>query len=158
VSIEKATQPDLPRVLADPERTRRVLDNLLDNAFQYNLPDGRILLRLGQLGDEVQVDVQDSGLGIPVEDQERVFERFYRGESTLNLGVAGTGLGLSIVQRLVQMQNGRIWLESTGKPGEGSTFSFTLPAYIPAALRSEIRGSQPETPAGELVGRDEVNS
>jgi PAS domain S-box-containing protein len=156
VSIEKSIQPNLPRALADPERTRRVLDNLLDNAFQYNLPGGRILLRLGQVGAEVQVDVQDSGVGIPVEDQERVFERFFRGESTLNLGVAGTGLGLSIVQHLVQMQSGRIWLESTGRPGEGSTFSFTLPVYTPAASQSEVSGSQPERPAAELVGRDEV--
>jgi two-component system phosphate regulon sensor histidine kinase PhoR len=131
VAIEKETQPNLPRAMADPERIRRVLDNLLDNAFQYNLPDGRIRLRLRQVGEEVQVDIQDSGVGIPLEDQEHVFERFFRGESTLNLGVAGTGLGLSIVQNLVRMQNGRIWLESSGMPGDGSTFSFTLPMYIP---------------------------
>jgi PAS domain S-box-containing protein len=131
VRIEKETQPNLPRALADPDRIRRVLDNLLDNAFQYNLPDGRILVRLSQVGEEVQVDVQDSGVGIPHEDQERVFERFFRGETPLNLGVAGTGLGLSIVQNLVRMQNGRIWLESTGIPGDGSTFSFTLPVYVP---------------------------
>jgi PAS domain S-box-containing protein len=131
VRIEKEYQPNLPRVLADPERTRRVLDNLLDNAFQYNLPDGLILVRLKQVGDEVQVDVKDSGVGIHPEDQERVFERFFRGESTLTLGVAGTGLGLSIVQNLVHMQNGRIWLESSGVPGEGTTFSFTLPVYLP---------------------------
>jgi PAS domain S-box-containing protein len=131
VRIEKEFQPNLPRVLADPERSRRVLDNLLDNAFQYNLPNGLILVRLKQVGDEVQVDVKDSGVGIHPEDQERVFERFFRGESTLTLGVAGTGLGLSIVQNLVHMQNGRIWLESSGVPGEGTTFSFTLPVYLP---------------------------
>lgn len=131
ITITKESQPNLPRVLADPERIRRVLDNLLDNAFQYNLPDGLILLRLRQVGEEVQVDVKDSGVGIPPEDQERVFERFFRGESTLNLGVSGTGLGLSIVQNLIRMQNGRIWLESSGIPGEGSTFSFVLPVYIP---------------------------
>jgi signal transduction histidine kinase len=88
-------------------------------------------VRLNQVGDEVQVDIKDSGVGIHPEDQERVFERFFRGETTLTLGVAGTGLGLSIVQNLVKMQNGRIWLESSGIPGEGSTFSFTLPVYIP---------------------------
>jgi PAS domain S-box-containing protein len=131
VRIAKETQPNLPRALADPDRIRRVLDNLLDNAFQYNLPDGKILLRLSQAGEEVRVDIKDSGVGIPPEDQERVFERFFRGETPLNLGVAGTGLGLSIVQNLVRMQNGRIWLESTGMPGEGSTFSFTLPVYTP---------------------------
>jgi len=76
---------------------------------------------------EIQVDVVDTGFGIPPDEQVRVFERFYRGENPLTLGVSGTGLGLSIVQSLVQMQGGRIWLESQGIPGKGSTFSFTLP-------------------------------
>jgi signal transduction histidine kinase len=131
VKIEKQTQPNLPRVLADPDRIRRVLNNLLDNAYQYNLPDGHIWVRLNQVGEEVQVDVKDSGMGIQAEDRERIFERFFRGESTLALGVAGTGLGLSIVQNLVRLHNGRLWLESSGIPGEGSLFSFTLPMYIP---------------------------
>ena len=131
IKIDKATQPNLPRVLADPDRIRRVLNNLLDNAFQYNLPKGYILIRLNQVDDEVQVDIKDSGMGVLAEDQERIFERFFRGDSTLSLGVAGTGLGLPIVQNLVRLHNGRIWLESSGIPGEGSTFSFTLPVYIP---------------------------
>jgi signal transduction histidine kinase len=131
IKIVKKTQTNLPRVLADPDRIRRVLNNLLDNAFQYNLPNGHILIQLNQVGEEVQVDVKDNGMGILAEDQERVFDRFFRGESTLSLGVAGTGLGLSIVQNLVRLHNGRIWLESSGIPGEGSTFSFTLPVYIP---------------------------
>jgi signal transduction histidine kinase len=60
-----------------------------------------------------------------------VFERFYRGENPLVLGVSGTGLGLSIVQNLINMHQGRIWFESRGISGEGSTFSFTLPIYHP---------------------------
>lgn len=129
VSIEKEVQPKLPQVLGDPERIYRIFDNLLDNAYQYNMPDGRILVKLGKFGDEIEIDIQDSGLGINPADKERVFERFFRGQSPLVMGVAGTGLGLSIVNNLVQMQNGRIWVESTGIPGEGSTFSFTLPVY-----------------------------
>jgi signal transduction histidine kinase len=131
VSIEKEIQPKLPKVLGDHERLYRIFDNLLDNAYQYNMPDGRILVRLQKIGDEIQIDIQDSGLGISPGDKERVFERFFRGQSPLVMGVAGTGLGLSIVSNLVQMQNGRIWVESTGIPGEGSTFSFTLPVYHP---------------------------
>ncbi len=133
VVLGKKAPPNLPRSLADPDRIRRVIDNLLDNAFQYNLPDGSITVSLS-LNEEdgvIQVDVKDSGVGIPFEDQEQVFERFYRGESTLNLGVAGTGLGLSIVRNLVEMHGGRIWLTSSGKAGQGSTFSFTLPVYKP---------------------------
>jgi signal transduction histidine kinase len=75
------------------------------------------------------VDIQDNGVGIAFEDQPRIFERFFRGEHPLVLATPGTGLGLSIVRQLVEMHNGRIWMSSTGVPGEGSTFSFTLPIY-----------------------------
>jgi len=73
------------------------------------------------------VDVRDSGIGVSNEQRERVFERFYRGENPMVLATPGTGLGLSVVKQLVEMHNGKIWLESTGIPGQGSTFSFTLP-------------------------------
>jgi PAS domain S-box-containing protein len=135
VSIEKVVQPNLPRIMGDPERIRQIFDNLLDNAYQYNVPNGQITVTMEQVGDEVQVDVKDSGVGIHPDDQENVFERFFRGESPLNLGVSGTGLGLSIVRNLVDMHHGRIWVESTGVPGEGSTFSFTIPVYDREAVK-----------------------
>jgi PAS domain S-box-containing protein len=131
VTIEKTVEPALPRVLGDRERLSRILDNLLDNSYQYNKSGGKITVRMRQIDDEVQVDIKDTGIGIHPDDQPRVFERFFRGENPLALGVAGTGLGLSIVRNLVQMHNGRIWVESLGVPGEGSTFSFTLPVYHP---------------------------
>ena len=73
--------------------------------------------------------MKDNGVGIPFEDQDRIFERFYRGENPMVLSTPGTGLGLSIVKQIVDMHKGRIWMNSTGVPGEGSTFSFTLPVY-----------------------------
>ena len=133
VTIEKDIPGELPRVLGDLDRVRQIVENLVDNAYQYNTANGRITICIRPAGGEIQVDVQDTGMGIPLEEQPRVFERFYRGENPLVMGVAGTGLGLSIVQNLIQMQHGRIWLESSGIPGEGSTFSFTLPAYTPEA-------------------------
>ena len=117
----------LPPVMADPERLALILDNLLDNAYNYTEQGGDITTTIRREGDEVQVDVQDSGIGIPLELQPRVFDRFYRGDHPFVLATSGTGLGLSIVQHLVEMHNGRIWLESSGVPGQGSTFSFTLP-------------------------------
>jgi GAF domain-containing protein len=121
----------LPRVYGDVERVRQVMGNLVDNAYHYTPENGTILVQIHPLngGNEVQVDVIDNGVGIALEDQDRVFERFYRGEHPLVLATPGTGLGLSIVKQIVDMHKGRIWMKSTGIPGEGSTFSFTLPVY-----------------------------
>jgi signal transduction histidine kinase len=119
----------LPRVHGDAERLKQVMLNLLDNAYHYTPENGTIIVHLHSLNGNgaVQVDVKDTGVGIAKADQERIFERFYRGEHPLVLATPGTGLGLAIVRQLVEMHDGRIWLKSTGVPGEGSTFSFTIP-------------------------------
>jgi len=128
VSIEES----LPRVLADTERIRQIIDNLIDNAYHYTPVGGKIAIRLLKTDvGMVQVDVEDSGIGIPVEQQERIFDRFFRGEDPLVLATPGTGLGLSIVKQLVEMHHGKIWMHSMGISGKGSTFSFTVPAYQP---------------------------
>jgi PAS domain S-box-containing protein len=121
---------NVPPVLGDVERIRQILSNLVDNAYNYTPGNGTIRIAIHPLnGSEIQVDVQDNGVGIPQEDQPRVFDRFYRGEHPLVLATPGTGLGLPIVRQLVEMHNGRIWMHSTGVPGEGSIFSFTMPVY-----------------------------
>lgn len=131
IHIEKDFPDHLPPVLGDAERIRQILDNLLDNAYQYNHPEGKITIRL-RVGEEaLQVDVIDNGVGIHPAELPHVFDRFFRGENPLVLGIAGTGLGLSIVKSLVEMHHGRIWASSEG-PGKGSTFSFTLPIYTPS--------------------------
>jgi len=121
----------LPRALGDMERVRQILGNLVDNAYNYSNADGQIVVRMDQKNGNVLIDVKDEGIGIPLEAQERVFDRFYRGEDALVLATPGTGLGLSIVKQLVEMHSGKIWLKSSGIPGQGSTFSFTLPVYQP---------------------------
>ena len=132
MTIEKDIPSDLPMVNGDPARVHQILDNLIENAYQYTPVDGRILIRMRKVDQMVQVDIKDSGIGISPEEGDRIFERFYRGEDPLVLATSGTGLGLSIVQTLVDMHQGRIWYESAGVPGEGSTFSFTLPVYTSA--------------------------
>jgi signal transduction histidine kinase len=121
----------LPAVYGDMERVRQIMANLVFNAYHYTPENGTITVQIHSLngGHEVQVDVRDNGVGISPEDQDRVFERFYRGEHPLVLATPGTGLGLSIVKQIVEMHKGRIWMKSSGIPGEGSTFSFTLPTY-----------------------------
>ncbi len=123
----------LPPVLADKDRLEQIVQNLVDNAYHYTPAGGHIWVGAHVEDDFLQVDVRDDGIGIPPEEQERVFERFYRGEDTLVIETAGTGLGLSIVQNLVEMHGGRIWVESEGVPGAGSVFSFTIPLAPPPA-------------------------
>jgi len=113
--------------MGDADRIRQVLSNLVNNAYNYTPENGTIRVSIHRENGEMQVDVEDNGVGIAPEHQDRVFERFFRGENPLVLATPGTGLGLPIVRQLVEMHNGRIWMKSTGIPGEGSTFSFTLP-------------------------------
>jgi PAS domain S-box-containing protein len=129
MQIKVTCQDKLPLVYGDSERVGQILDNLLENAYRYTDPGGLITLRVTRQDGEVRVDVKDTGIGIPAELYERVFERFYRGENPYVLASYGTGLGLAIVKNLVEMHQGQIWVESSGVPGEGSTFSFTLPVY-----------------------------
>jgi signal transduction histidine kinase len=101
----------------------------VDNAYHYTPENGRIRVGIHLVNGDVQVDVQDTGVGVAPEDQARVFDRFFRGENPMVLATPGTGLGLPIVRQLIEMHNGRIWMTSTGIAGEGSTFSFTLPVH-----------------------------
>ena len=141
MTISTDIPQNIPRVMADPERFRQILDNILSNAYAYTPENGRITIRARQVINHVQVDVQDTGIGIPPEDHNRVFERFYRGDHPFVLATSGTGLGLSITRQLVEMHQGRIWLESSGVPGEGCTFSFTIPIYHQDSILVEEEAS-----------------
>jgi PAS domain S-box-containing protein len=129
LQIEPVFPPGIPCVHADRERVLQILVNLLENAYLYTPENGRIILQLQLIDNQVQINIQDNGIGIGPKDQAHIFERFYRGEDPRVLAASGTGLGLSIVKRLVEMQQGRIWFASSGKRGEGAVFSFTLPVY-----------------------------
>ncbi|NJN79725.1 MAG: GAF domain-containing protein [Anaerolineales bacterium] len=118
---------NLPSVIGDTDRVRQILSNLVNNAYNYTPENGTIHVNIHQQNGELQVDVEDNGIGIKLDDQARLFERFYRGEHPLVLATPGTGLGLPIVRQLVEMHKGKLWMKSTGVPGQGSTFSFTLP-------------------------------
>jgi PAS domain S-box-containing protein len=130
---------ELPEINGDPERIRQILINLLGNAFHYTIENGNVTLSAKRVGDEVQIDISDNGIGIPPKEQERIFDRFYRGDNHMVIATAGTGLGLSIVSKLINMHHGRIWVQSSGVEGEGSTFSFTLPIYDPVNRPVNLR-------------------
>ncbi len=125
-TLELVVPPVVPRVHGDGERTRQVLLNLLDNAIKYSPSGGRIEVGLAAVGDRLRFSVQDHGLGIPVGEQERIFDKFYRLDPDQRRGIGGTGLGLYICRELVRSMHGHIWVES--EPGKGTTFAFELPA------------------------------
>jgi signal transduction histidine kinase len=131
--------PDLPLINGDAERIRQILINLLGNAFHYTPSNGNVKLSALLVGEEVQVDIKDNGVGIPPKEQERIFDRFYRGENHMVIATAGTGLGLSIVAKLINMHHGRIWVQSSGIEGQGSTFSFTLPVFNTSRQAIKVR-------------------
>jgi len=115
----------MPAVLGDASLLREVLQNLLDNAIQYTPSGGRVRVSASANSREATVTVADTGIGIPLADQERIFERFYRVDAARSREEGGTGLGLSIAKHIVETHGGRLQVES--EVGRGSNFSFTIP-------------------------------
>jgi PAS domain S-box-containing protein len=123
---------ELPLIEADPARVRQIVGNLVSNAVKFTYPGGCITIGATLLRDEGEspqkhcaIWVEDTGIGISPEEQEHIWERFYRPVNPLAMEASGLGVGLSIVKSLVEAHNGRVWLEST--PGEGSKFTVLLP-------------------------------
>ncbi|MFL5657203.1 MAG: sensor histidine kinase [Ktedonobacteraceae bacterium] len=128
---ERALRVDIPdtiHVMADDFCLRQVMLNLLANALKYSPPGTDVEVTCDQPGNHISVCVRDYGLGVPPEDQAQLFERFVRLERDMNSPVRGTGLGLYISKQLIEAMGGRIWVESDGRPGQGSRFVFTLPS------------------------------
>jgi PAS domain S-box-containing protein len=124
--LERQSIPGLS-VRADSTRLKQILMNLIANAVKFTPEGGKIELSARRIGDSVRIDVRDTGPGIPPEEQQRIFEAFYR-LSHSTKAPEGTGLGLAITQRLVELHGGKLGLES--QVNEGSCFYFTLP-YVP---------------------------
>ncbi len=115
-------------IMGNAARLRQVVENLLSNAIKYNRPHGWIALSAYRSDEHVIVSVADSGIGIPPQEQNRIFQRFYRIRDRARADIPGSGLGLAIVKAVVEQHGGRVWVESS--PGEGSVFSFILPLTI----------------------------
>jgi signal transduction histidine kinase len=125
---------DAPETLAahtDPELVRQLAGNLVSNAVRYNRLEGTVWLRLAPGdGDTLRITVQDTGIGIPAEHRERIFDRFYRVDAHRSRASGGTGLGLAIVRQLVDVLGGTI---SVASGSDGTTFTVTLPRRDPRA-------------------------
>jgi PAS domain S-box-containing protein len=125
IELELEAPDELPAVVADAGQLRQVLANLIENAVKYSPKGGRIAVALQPADPYVRFAIRDTGLGIPPAEHRRIFEKFYRLDPDMSLGVGGTGLGLYICRELVRRVDGRIWVESDGR--SGSTFFVEIP-------------------------------
>jgi two-component system, OmpR family, sensor kinase len=125
ITMEVFDGPGIPEVLGDEPRIRQVLSNLVANALQHTPARAEVVVRVGTEGDDVVLEVADKGPGMSHQDASRVFERFYRTDSSRARASGGTGLGLSIVNSLVHAHGGDVTV--TTAPGEGCCFRVTLP-------------------------------
>jgi two-component system sensor histidine kinase VicK len=115
----------LPSILVDRDRINQVFDNLLGNAIKFSPRGGAITIEVQDAGEMILVSVADTGVGIPADKLEKVFDRFYQVDGSATRRFSGAGLGLAIARRIVEAHGGRIWVES--EAGKGSVFKFTVP-------------------------------
>ncbi|HEV8636358.1 MAG TPA: ATP-binding protein [Chloroflexota bacterium] len=143
---------DLPLVQADADQVYQVLANLLSNAKKYSPEGGEVRVSAIARDGEVEVSVADRGLGIPPEAMARLFERFFRIDTSDRRAIRGTGLGLAVVRQIVAAHGGRVWAESEGA-GRGARFVFTLPVAKTTADEPPTTRGRDLVPAMGVIGR-----
>jgi two-component system phosphate regulon sensor histidine kinase PhoR len=121
-------EPSAAEIRTDEEALAQILDNLIDNALKYTQQGSHIRVRWYGLADQICIEVEDDGPGIPAEDQERIFERFYRVDKARSRELGGTGLGLAIVKNLAHLMKGSVSVKS--EAGKGTTFTVSLPRTL----------------------------
>ncbi len=124
----KKPKKQLPKVLIDVEKINLAVQNLLDNAIQYNKLGGSIKISLKSNKKEIEFSIEDSGVGIPKKQEKRIFTKFFRAANVMRMDTRGSGLGLFIVKNIIEAHKGRIWFKS--KERKGTIFYFTLPVPI----------------------------
>ncbi|HLN19386.1 MAG TPA: HAMP domain-containing sensor histidine kinase [Patescibacteria group bacterium] len=115
----------IPKIMGDPERTRLVVENLLNNAIKYVVKKGKIEIKIVRRDNYIVFSIRDNGVGIPEEQQDQVFEKFFRSDNIVKYQTEGTGLGLYIAKNIIEQTGGKIWFQSI--ENVGSVFSFSLP-------------------------------
>ena len=138
LEVAGGTEGMHPAVSGDADRITQVLVNLLSNGVKYTSEKGRVTIRIEFAHDFVTTCIEDTGIGLSLEEQKRLFERFYRADNSTTRETGGTGLGLAITKAILEKSGGSIWVES--EPGKGSRFWFTLPCIAHAAPGTEAEG------------------
>jgi len=143
IVISVAPPPQPVQVWIDPLKFQAILTNLLDNAIKFTTPGGRVEVAIAVQGDSFEVAVQDTGIGIPAEEQNRIFDKFYQVASPLKRAHGGIGLGLSIAREMASVCGGTLTVHSA--PGEGATFTYRQPVHpVPASSSPPIKPFSPD--------------
>jgi signal transduction histidine kinase len=130
LALETQVTRDLPHGLGDKKRLTQVLLNLVGNAIKFT-DAGEVRITAAAANGHFALSVNDTGPGIPAQEQERIFEQFHQIDNSITKAKGGTGLGLAIARQIIEMHGGRIWVESA--LGQGSTFRWRLPVRATAA-------------------------
>lgn len=125
LQFEKKIDRHIPLMRIDPQKMHLAIQNLLDNAIKYTPDGGKILVRISRDGEDIIFSIQDSGVGIPQDQVDRVFSKFFRGDNVIRMQTQGTGLGLFIARSIIEKHSGTISFES--HEGRGTTFTFRIP-------------------------------
>ena len=131
--LSKSQNVDFRRILPDVElfveidtdKMTQVIDNIISNALKYSPDGGDVYFGVSVLDKYIKVMISDDGMGIPIENVNRIFDRFYRADRARSRAMGGTGLGLAIAREMIEAHGGEIWAES--EEGQGTTIFFTLP-------------------------------
>jgi signal transduction histidine kinase len=127
IALVEFLPDDIPLIAGDQDKLLQVFDNLLGNAIKFSPEGGQITVTVEDTVTTVQASVADQGIGIPGDQHQLIFERFYQVDGSARRRFGGTGLGLAIVKGIVEAHDGQVWVES--EPGRGSTFFFCIPKY-----------------------------
>jgi signal transduction histidine kinase len=127
ITLSTNAAADLPEIEVDPQRMKEVFSNILDNALRYTPENGHIDLSARVVEDSMEMRIKDSGPGVASDELNKIFERFYRTETSRTRDQGGSGLGFAIAKSIVERHNGRIWAES--QPGQGLTVIIKIPIH-----------------------------
>jgi signal transduction histidine kinase len=127
ISLKINSKIKLDRIKVDQGQMERVFLNLLSNAAKFTPENGRITIDIEDKNDDIQFSIEDTGIGIPPQDIQKVFQEFFRADNALDQKIKGSGLGLSLVKKIIEAHKGRIWFDSA--LDKGTRFTFTLPKY-----------------------------
>ena len=137
LQLVPSIDPSITSMVCDIRKVKQILVNLLSNAIKFTPENGRIEVKIFNEGHATKIEISDTGIGIAVEDQEKVFDEFYQLDPARDEALGGTGIGLALARRLVELHGGKIGVES--EKGKGSTFWFTLPDRSLAETKGDVQ-------------------